>query len=151
MPRPGGTWVTDTVTALETTPELLRQLPVMSNNLGFARGDDWVLPCQPGDGQVSEVSVRATAAVRMVLQEARTPVLFSDLLAKLAAEFPQAAADVIEGMLAGLVRLRVLLTSLWPPMTETDPVAYLSSQVGEAGPTRLRSRSRCPSGCRGSA
>jgi lantibiotic biosynthesis protein len=137
--RPGGTWVTDTVTALETAPELLRQLPVMASNLGFARGGDWVLPCQPGDSQVSEVSVRATAAVRMVLQETRTPVLFSGLLAKLAAEFPQAAPDVIEGMLAGLVRLRVLLTSLWPPMTETDPVAYLSSQVGEARPAAVSS------------
>jgi thiopeptide-type bacteriocin biosynthesis protein len=134
--RPGGTWVTDTVTALEATPELLRQLSVMASNLGFARGGDWVLPCQPGrdGGQVSEVSVRATAAVRMVLQETVTPVLFSDLLAKLAAESPQTPPDVVEGMLAGLVRLRVLLTSLWPPMTETDPIAYLSGQVGEVRP-----------------
>jgi class I lanthipeptide synthase len=131
--RPDGTWVTDTVAALEARSELLRQLPVMANNLGFARGDDWVLPCQPGGGggQVSEVSVRATAAVRMVLQEATTPVLFSDLLTKLAAESPQTPTNVIDGMLAKLVRLRVLLTSLWPPMTETDPIVYLSREAGE--------------------
>lgn len=137
--QPDGTWVADTVAALEARPELLRQLPVMACNLGFARGGDWVLPCQPGgvDGPVSEVSVRATAAVRMVLQEARTPVIFASLMARLAAESPQTPPDVIEGMLAELVRLRVLLTSLWPPMTVTDPVAYLSGQLGHAAPAAV--------------
>ena len=128
--RPGGTWVADTVTALEARPELLRQLPVMASNLGFARGNDWVLPCQPSGGaSVCDVSVSATAAVRMVVDAARTPVIFSDLLAKLAAESPQAPSDAIEGMLAQLVRLRVLLTSLWPPMTVTDTAAWLSDQL----------------------
>jgi lantibiotic biosynthesis protein len=137
--RPGGTWVTDTVTTLEKSPELLRQLPVMASNLGFARGQDWVLPCQPGsgDGPVPEALVRHTAAVRMVLQEARTPALFCDLLARLAAESPQTPPDVIEGMLTELVRLKILLTSLWPPLTVTSPAAYLSGQLARVTPAAV--------------
>ncbi|WP_326822606.1 lantibiotic dehydratase [Streptosporangium sp. NBC_01756] len=128
--RPDSTWLTDTIDALERRPELLRQLPVQANNLGFARGGDWVLPCQPcAEGPVSDVSVRHTAAVRMVLQEARTPVAFGDLLVKLAAEYPQTPDAIIADMLTELVHRRILLTALRPPMTVTDPLTYVTAQL----------------------
>ncbi|MEV6863632.1 lantibiotic dehydratase [Streptosporangium subroseum] len=128
--RPDSTWLTDTIDDLERRPELLRQLPVQANNVGFARGGDWVLPCQPcAEGPVSDVSVRYTAAVRMVLQEARAPVAFGDLLAKLSAEYPQIPDAIIADMLAELVRLRILITGLRPPMTVTDPFTYVTAQL----------------------
>ncbi|MFI7144393.1 lantibiotic dehydratase [Nonomuraea sp. NPDC050022] len=128
--RPDSLWLAETISALEDDPALLRVLPVQANNLGFARGADWVLPYQPSaEGTVSEVSVRYTTAVRMALEEAATPVVFGDLLAKLAAESPQAPVTVIEGMLTELVRLRILLTSVRPPMTVTDPVAHITAQL----------------------
>ncbi|MBO4273799.1 lantibiotic dehydratase family protein, partial [Microbispora triticiradicis] len=130
VPRADSTWLIDTIDALEDSPELLKHLPVQANNVGFARGGDWVLPCQPcGEGPASDVSVRHTAAVRMVLREARAPVVFGDLLAKLTAEYPQTPAVVIADMLAGLVRRRILLTSLRPPMTVTDPLSHVTTQL----------------------
>ncbi|WP_405141233.1 lantibiotic dehydratase [Sphaerisporangium sp. NBC_01403] len=128
--QPDSTWLTEAISALESQPELLRQLPVMANNVGFARGGDWVVPCQASaEGPVSDVSVRYTAAVRMALQEARTPVAFGDVLARLTAESPQTPVTVIEGMLTELVRLRILLTGVRPPMTATDPLAYIAAQL----------------------
>ncbi|MEU7739575.1 lantibiotic dehydratase [Nonomuraea sp. NPDC049158] len=128
--RPDSLWLAETISALEDDPALLRVLPVQANNLGFARGADWVLPYPPSaDGTVSEVSVRYTTAVRSALKEAATPVVFGDLLAKLAAESPQTAVTVIEGMLTELVRLRILLTSVRPPMTVTDPLAHITAQL----------------------
>ncbi|MEV6980954.1 lantibiotic dehydratase [Sphaerisporangium sp. NPDC051017] len=128
--QPDSTWLTDVISALESRPQLLRQLPVMANNLGFERGGDWVLPCQPcAEGPVSDVSVRYTAAVRRVLQEARSPIIFGDLLAKLTAESPLTPVTIIEDMLTQLVRQRILLTSLRPPMTVTDPHANVAAQL----------------------
>ncbi|MCG5220592.1 lantibiotic dehydratase [Streptosporangium sp. KLBMP 9127] len=128
--RPDSMWLTDAIRTLEDQPALLRTLPVMTNNLGFVRGADWVLSHQPcAEGPVSDVSVRHTAAVRMVLQQAATPVVFGDLLAKLAAESPQTPVTVIEEMLTELVRLRILLTSLRPPMTVTDPLTHITAQL----------------------
>ncbi|MEU8356302.1 lantibiotic dehydratase [Nonomuraea sp. NPDC048882] len=127
--RPDSLWLAKTISALEEQPALLQ---VQANNLGFARGPDWVLPFQLGaDGTVSEVSVRHTAAVRMALEEAATPIVFGDLLAKLVAESPQVPATAIEGMLAELVRLRILLTSLRAPMTVTDPLAHIAAQLDD--------------------
>ncbi|MEU6720201.1 lantibiotic dehydratase [Nonomuraea sp. NPDC046802] len=128
--RPASRWLADAISALEDQPAVLRTLPVLTNNLGFARGQDWVLPYPPSTEQpMAEVSVRATAAVRMVLDEAATPVIFGDLAAKLAAGSPQTPITVIEGMLAELVRLQMLLTSVRPPMTVTDPLAHIAAQL----------------------
>ncbi|MEV6984693.1 lantibiotic dehydratase [Sphaerisporangium sp. NPDC051017] len=130
--RAASSWLAEAISALEAQPDLLRQLSVMANNVGFARGGDWVLPCQPtSDTTVSEVSVRNTAAVRMVMQEARTPIVLADLMAKLAAEAPQTPVTVIEEMLTELVRRRILLTSVRPSVTVTDPrsyIAYIAAQ-----------------------
>ncbi|WP_433513667.1 lantibiotic dehydratase [Nonomuraea sp. CA-143628] len=128
--RPDSVWLAEKISALEDDPAVLRVLPVQANNLGFARGADWVLPYSPSaDGTLSEVAVRYTRAVRMALEEAPTPVVFGDLLAKLAAESPQAPVTVIEDMLTELVRLRILLTSARPPMTVTDPLAHITAQL----------------------
>jgi thiopeptide-type bacteriocin biosynthesis protein len=130
--RPDAVWLTDLISDLESRPQVLRQLPVVANDLGFVRGRDWVVPCQCStEGSLSDVSIRQTAAVRMVLQEAQNPITFSDLLAKLSAESPQTPLAIIEGMLTELVNQRVLLTALHPPMTVTDPHAHVVAQLNE--------------------
>lgn len=132
--RTDPTWLSETISAVEANPGLLRRLPVITNNVGFVRGEDWVLDCQPTDGTaVCEVSIRYTAAVATVVREARAPILFSDLLAKLTAEAPQTPVTVIEKMLTELVRRRILLTSLRPPVTVTDPQPYLTEQLNGTG------------------
>ncbi|MGW0802827.1 lantibiotic dehydratase [Nonomuraea sp. NPDC002799] len=149
--RPDSQWLTETISALEEQPAVLRTLAVQANNLGFARDADWVLSHQPSaDGTVSEVAVRYTAAVRMALKEAAAPVIFDDLLANLAAEFPKAPATAIEGMLTELVRLRILLTSVQVPMTVTDPLTHIAAQVNDAeiGTTALDPGARVAVGLR---
>ncbi|GAA1024602.1 hypothetical protein Aple_102860 [Acrocarpospora pleiomorpha] len=128
--RPDAGWLADLIRDLEARPEVLRQLPVMANDLGFARGGDWIVPCQHlNDGSVSDVVIRHTAAVRVALQESQSPICFGDLTTKLCAESPQTLRSVVEDMLAELVRQRMLVTSLHPPTTVTDPAAYLAAQL----------------------
>ncbi|HUY48797.1 MAG TPA: lantibiotic dehydratase [Streptosporangiaceae bacterium] len=130
------------VTSLEACPELLRRLPVISSNLCTIQGGRLVAASQqhigPGDGDTSqaapvEVSVRRTRAAEAALRYARSPIVVRDLAAKLAAGFPGTPQPVIEKMLAELVRLRLLLTSLRPPMTVTDPLAHVLAQLDAAG------------------
>lgn len=138
--RPGADWLAAAVTSLEACPELLDRLPVTASNLCTVRGGRLVAAAQQhigpaGDGQPRpvEVSVRLTKAVEAAIRHARAPVAAGELAAWLSAEFPQAPATVIQGMLAELVRLRLLITSLRAPMTVTDVLGHLAGQLDAAG------------------
>ncbi len=133
--RPDAVWLDGFITTLEARPDVLRTLPVTANNLGFARGDDWVIPCRHvTDTSVSDVVIRRTGAVRAALHHAQVPIVLGDLAAKLRAEYPAAPADAVEGMLTELVRRHALISSLRPAMTVTDPHLALAGQVPEAVP-----------------
>jgi len=135
--RPDATWLAELITRLEARPELLRRLPVVASNLSFARAGRLILPCQPpppGSGRalLAEVSVRDTGAVRAVMRAAGSPVTIGDLAGKLAADFAGTPGTVIERMLSELVSGGFLITSLHPPMNETDPLGYLIGQLDAA-------------------
>src|SRR5690349_18658726 len=94
--------------------------------VGFLRGSEWIVPCQPTvDGRFADASVSYSLAVRMVLEETQSPIVFGALLAKLGADSPDAPIEAIEGMLTELVRLGVLVSSLRLPTAITDPLAYI--------------------------
>ncbi|MGH4018807.1 MAG: lantibiotic dehydratase [Pseudonocardiaceae bacterium] len=136
--RADAVWLAGVVTHLEACPEVLRRVPVMANNLCFVRGRRLVVPCQQhasdsGQGAPAEVSVRHTRAVEAVMQATRSPIRVGDLVGKLVAGFPETPEPVIGGMLAELVARRILLSSLRPPMTVTDALAYVIDQLTVAG------------------
>ena len=137
--RPDAGWLALLVTTMEGCPELLRRLPVVTSNLCTVRGGRLVAASQQHvgdrrDGDISlaapvEVSVRHTRAAGAALRYAQAPITVGDLTAKLATDFPGRSEPVIERMLAELVRLRLLLTSLHTPMTVTSPLAHILCQL----------------------
>jgi thiopeptide-type bacteriocin biosynthesis protein len=139
--RPGAEWLTAAVTSLEACPDLLDRLPVVASNLCTVRDGRLVAAAQQhigpdsGTGQARpvEVSVRLTNAVDAAIRHARTPILAGDLAARLSAEFPQAPVAVIRQMITELARLRLLITSLRAPMTVTDVLGHLTSELDAAG------------------
>jgi len=131
-------WLAGVITCLETCSELRRRLPVVLNNLSFVRDGRLVVGCQQQPVESSrtapaEVSVRHTRAVETVVQAARSPIRVGDLAGKLASAFPGTPGSVIEGMLTDLVAQRILVTSLRPPMTATDPLAYAVGELTAVG------------------
>jgi thiopeptide-type bacteriocin biosynthesis protein len=139
--RPAAAWLSAAVTSLEACPELLARLRVVASNLAFVRDGRLIAADQQhvgGEDENSglaapvEVSVRHTGAVEAVMRRARLPIAVSQLAAEIAADFPRARPAAIEAMLAELVRLRLLVTSLRPPMTVTDPLHYVLARLGDA-------------------
>ncbi len=131
-------WLVGAITRLERCPELRRRLPVVRNNLAFVRDGRLVVGCQQqpttsGRTEPAEVSVRHTRAVETVIQAAESPIRVSDLADKLTANFPGTPESVIEGMLAELVTRRILVTSLRPPMTATDPLGHVVEKLASVG------------------
>ncbi|MGH3809634.1 MAG: lantibiotic dehydratase, partial [Pseudonocardiaceae bacterium] len=136
MARADAAWLADVISQLESCPELLHRLPVVVDPTCIVRGDRLVVPCQqlPHGARSApmEVSVRHTPAVKTVVAAASSPISVGDLAGKLAAHYPGIPARVVDGLLAELVFRRVLLTSLRSPMTVTDGLGHLSSQLAAA-------------------
>jgi thiopeptide-type bacteriocin biosynthesis protein len=131
-------WLDGVITRLENSRELWHRLLVVRNNLAFVRDGRLVVGCQQQAGaargaESAEVSVRYTEAVRIVLQAAAAPIRLGELAGKLAAEFPDRPDVVINGMLAGLVAQRMLVTNLRPPMTAIDPLAHVVNALAAVG------------------
>jgi thiopeptide-type bacteriocin biosynthesis protein len=130
-------WLTDVITRLESCHELRQRLLVVHTNLAFVRDGRLVVGCQQQraghDIEPAEVSVRYTKPIEAILRATQRPIRMSDLAAKLATDFPDTPANLIDTMLAGLVAQRILLTSLHPPMTATDPLAHVNEALTAAG------------------
>jgi thiopeptide-type bacteriocin biosynthesis protein len=131
---PDAYWLAAVIDCLGHDPALLEQLPVAVNNASFLRGDRIVTPGQPSsvapdDLAPLEVSVRATRPVRAAMAKAQRPIRYSDLVGELMAEFPTATEARIRALLGELLASHVLLTSLWPPMTSTDPLGHVLGEL----------------------
>ncbi|MFV2196184.1 lantibiotic dehydratase family protein [Nocardiopsis sp. LOL_012] len=95
----------------------MADVEVCVNNLAYQRDGRVHVPSE-GDAQYS---VALTPALDLVLDAARSPIRFSVLAGKLAAEFPGTAEHHPAGLLSRLLRVRLLLSSLRAPATVADP------------------------------
>jgi thiopeptide-type bacteriocin biosynthesis protein len=101
------------------------------------RGDRLVVPYQPRPGDwgagAVDVSVRYTAAVRIAVVTARTPIRLADLAAKIQAELPAGTPEQVTAMLTELVAHHALITSLHAPTTEPDALGHLVKGLDKTG------------------
>ncbi|MGH3939024.1 MAG: lantibiotic dehydratase, partial [Pseudonocardiaceae bacterium] len=128
--RPDAGWLASVIVRLESNPALRRRLRVVVNDLAVVRGNRLVVTWQPHAGELGrqsrvEVSVRRTAAIRMVLDSACAPIRVGDLVGKLAAEFPHAQRQTVDAMVTELVAGGVLITALRPPLTVVDGLGHV--------------------------
>ncbi|MFC8895784.1 lantibiotic dehydratase [Streptomyces cinereoruber] len=131
--RAGAEWMSRLVERLEKSGELLPRLSVVVNNTAFVRDGHLIVPYQedglPNRRRAVEMSVELSAPVRSVLTATETPIRVEDLAGKLAAEFPAVQPERVHGLLAGLIRRRVLITDLQAPATEPDALGYVLAQL----------------------
>lgn len=135
--RPDAAWTTALIDRFEEHPGLRPHLLLVASSLVAERDGHLLIEHRPRDardGATEHVQIRVTGPVREALAAARTPVLWSELAAKLAARFPTAPAAKVEQLLAGLVRQRFLLSSIRPAMTSTDPLAALLDHARHLAP-----------------
>jgi lantibiotic biosynthesis protein len=110
---------------------------VIVNDTGIVRGDRFVAPGPAPEESPQalasiEVSVRYSRPVRAALEAAREPVQFGEVRKLLMHQFPAAAAQEIDGLLTGLLDHKMLISSLWAPMTCPDALSYACAELEAA-------------------
>ncbi|MFI9643731.1 lantibiotic dehydratase [Micromonospora sp. NPDC051925] len=128
-------WLARVLDGLESDPRLRRNLVVRANNLLVQRAGKVVLEYRAATsdprGAPAHLRIKATGSVRAVLALAAEPIRWADLCDKLAAEHG-APQDGAERLIRQMVAQRLLLTSLRPPSTQTDPLTHLVDELANA-------------------
>ncbi|MCW2930113.1 MAG: Lanthionine biosynthesis protein LanB, partial [Actinomycetia bacterium] len=120
-------WLLSVIERCEACAPLAGRLTVVFSSLAVLHAGKWEVPAGP-DRQV----IRDSPAVRAVRDASQAPVRISVLADLLSSAFP-GSGDKGAGMLAELVRLGFLITSLRPPMTTTDALGHVTQELRAAG------------------
>ena len=114
-------WLLSVIERCEACAPLAGRLTVVFSSLAVLHAGKWEVPAGP-DRQ----TIRDSPAVRAVRDASQAPVQVSVLADLLSSAFP-GTGDKGARMLAELVRLGFLITSLRPPMTTTDALGHVTA------------------------
>ena len=119
-------WLLSVIERCEACAPLADRLSVVFSSLAVLHAGKWEVPAGP-DRQ----TIRDSPAVRAVRDASQAPVQVSVLVGQLSSAFP-GSGDKGARMLAELVRLGFLITSLRPAMTTTDPLGHVTGELRAA-------------------
>ncbi len=130
--RPDMEWILGFIQKLESQPEVLKELKLFANPAIYIR--DGRLHLSERASLVDSitpttVSMRATAAVRCLLSNARQPIPYRELTRRIEAEFPGTDKQKVEDMISALWQETVLLTELRPALTGSDAARRLCESL----------------------
>jgi thiopeptide-type bacteriocin biosynthesis protein len=120
-------WLLSVIERCEVCAPLAGRLTAVFSSLAVPHAGKWEVPAGP-DRQ----TIRDSPAVRAVRDAAQDPVQISALADMLSSAFP-GTGDKSARMLAELVRLGFLITSLRPPMTTIDALGHVTAGLRAAG------------------
>jgi thiopeptide-type bacteriocin biosynthesis protein len=125
-------WLAGIIDRLETDARLRPHLLVRANNLLVHRAGQVRLEYRASrsdpDGAPSHLRIKASRPLLTALDLAAEPIRWADLSGKLAAE-QGAPPKAAERLVTQMVTEGLLLTSLRPPSTQTDPLAHLLDEL----------------------
>ncbi|WSD09454.1 lantibiotic dehydratase family protein [Streptomyces hirsutus] len=116
-------WLLALIERLEEDGDLLRRLHLVLNPMADPAGDRVVLPQADKYGRhdARTVRIRATPAVDLVMRTAAAPVPYERITAELAAAFPEASVETVEGLVRQMWDLGFLIGDLRPRRQRSVP------------------------------
>ena len=120
-------WLLSVIERCEAYAPLADRLTVVFSSLAVLHAGKWEVAAGP-DRQM----IRDTPAVRAVRDASQAPVRISVLADQLSSAFP-GSGDRGARMVAELVQLGFLVTSLRPAMTTTDALGHVTRELRAAG------------------
>jgi thiopeptide-type bacteriocin biosynthesis protein len=120
------------VKELERDPEIRAHLTFFANPAAYRWGERMRLGYRDSYAQgerSAQLSLRVTEVVEKALAWTTTPLSYAELRARFQEAYPESRLEQIDAFLQTLIEQQLLLSTLRPPLTEVDPLAYLISKV----------------------
>ncbi len=136
--RADAAWLAEVIRQLHCHIAVVERLSVVANETAVVRGDRVVAAGPPADGRAVlmapvEVSVPARRTVLAALTAAAVPLSYRELRDQMRAQFPNACAGQVDGLLGDLIAQHLLVSSLWAPMTTVDALAHVCAELKRIG------------------
>lgn len=122
------------VRQLEQSADIKCQLYFYANPVAYRNGGRLFIPFTDGYGQNEEnktSSVRITSALTKILLVSQQPTSWQQLFANLSDSAPTTPPEVITAFLDTLCQQNVLLSTLRPPLTTSDALAWVLQRLEE--------------------
>ncbi|AWB46064.1 hypothetical protein DCC85_19075 [Paenibacillus sp. CAA11] len=138
--RPDMEWLLKLMSDLEKDDRVIGAITVQSNTSVYRMGSRLKNPYHTGYGQNlkvgksfqnDSVTIRWTPVVEDVLDKAQTPLPFHELVDWVYNQYPDTDREVIKPFLKELIRQEFLMTSLRPPLMNTEPFSYFLQELGK--------------------
>ncbi len=133
--RVSAAWLRAAVDQVESCePEFTARLLVTVNTLAVVRGERILVEHQPDPGadRGRRSTLRLTAPARVALEAARTPLSRAEVENALNTAFP-GRDEAAHALVDTLLRHRVLVSCLHPPMDTPDPLGHLIAAARDCG------------------
>jgi hypothetical protein len=127
--RPEPVALAEAIAGLEADARIMTGIEVCVNNLATVRGERVLVPAEGAD----EISVALTPVTAKILEAAKTPIAYGELVSKLVADFPQASEDRCAAALGELLRVGLLRSELRASATVVDPCDALPAELRGLG------------------
>lgn len=137
--RPDMEWLLKLISDLEKDDRVIDGVTVHSNTSVYRAGSRLKNPYHTGFGQNlivgksfqnDSVTIRMTPVVEDVLGKAQNSLPLLELLDWVCGKYPDTDRGIIKQFLKELIRQEFLMTSLRPPLMNTEPFPYLLQQLG---------------------
>lgn len=128
--------VMELVRKLERDPEIRPHLTFFANPATYRWGERVRLGYRDSyaqGGETAKLSLRVTEVVEKALAWASLPLRYAELQERFRTDYPQSTLEQIDTFLQVLIDQQLLLSTLRPPLTEVDPLAYVASRLQVAG------------------
>ncbi|WP_460707644.1 lantibiotic dehydratase [Myceligenerans halotolerans] len=126
---PSGAWLDDVADRLIGDPTVLAGLRFSANSLVSRRGDRFVNERTTGADKPSRVTMRATAAVSLILETCRRDAMLDQIVAAVIDAWAQAPEQMVRSTVVEMVRTGLLLTDLLPDHIADDPLGHVLSKL----------------------
>jgi thiopeptide-type bacteriocin biosynthesis protein len=120
------------VKELERDAEIRPQLAFFANPAAYRWGERVRLGYRDSyaqGGETAQLSLRRTEVVEKVLAWSTEPVRYGELQARFREVYPQSKPEQIDAFLELMVDQQLLLSTLRPPLTAVDPLAYVVARL----------------------
>lgn len=135
--RPDMQWLFAVMRRIENNEEILPELYVRANDICTINGSRLDIAYISNYGQMHKensddnlsASIRYTSQVKFVMEAAKTPIKYGELLNIIKKNNPETPIEKIRNFLKQLLNYEYLLTNIRPPLINNAPFDYIVSRL----------------------